>query len=164
MVFLHWGTSFLSKVRNLKKLSIDYSNNGYARVSLSIDKKSLRFYVHRLVGYAFLGLDLTDKTLQINHKDGIKSNNTVDNLEILTSSANHIHAYKVLGRKSSVPKGASSKLSYTYKITHPSGEIEEIKGLKEFCRKFRLSVIKLSEISRGLRKQHKGFKAERITS
>jgi hypothetical protein len=49
--------------------------------------------VHRLVGIAFLNLD-PDSDMVINHKDGDKSNNFVDNLEVVTHSRNIKHAYE----------------------------------------------------------------------
>ncbi len=143
-------------------LKVDYSNKGYARVSLTVGGLSKRFYVHRLVGFAFLNLDIFDSKSQINHKDGIKSNNQIDNLEIMNSSENHKHAYRTLLRKSSVPKGCNSKLAFTYLVTHPDGRTETIRGLNDFCKNSNLSPTKLSEVSRGLRNHHKNFKAERI--
>ncbi len=143
-------------------LKVDYSNKGYAKVSLTVDGLSRRFYVHRLVGFAFLNLDIFDSKSQINHKDGIKSNNSMDNLEIVNSSENHKHAYRVLLRQPSVPKGDTSKLAFTYLVTRPDGSIETIRGLNAFCKNNNLSPTKLSEVSRGLRNPHKNFKAERI--
>lgn len=43
--------------------------------------------------------------LQVNHKDGQRSNNALSNLEYVTCSENHKHAYAVLGRKKTITKG-----------------------------------------------------------
>jgi len=65
---------------------------GYFRVALLKNRKSRRFSIHRLVATAFIS-NLCNKN-EVNHKDGIKTNNTVKNLEWVTSSENSIHAVK----------------------------------------------------------------------
>ncbi|CAK0880784.1 unnamed protein product [Prorocentrum cordatum] len=49
--------------------------------------------VHRLVAEAFLGPPPSPRHVHINHKDGIKSNNHVTNLEYATPSQNVIHSF-----------------------------------------------------------------------
>jgi|DEB0MinimDraft_10_1074344.scaffolds.fasta_scaffold95209_1 hypothetical protein len=65
--------------------------NGYEAVSLWMDGKQYPRYVHRLVAEAFIS-DCSE--FAINHIDGIKTNNHIDNLEIVTYSENQHHAYK----------------------------------------------------------------------
>ncbi|CAL1144780.1 unnamed protein product [Cladocopium goreaui] len=48
-------------------------------------------FVHRLVARAFLGPPPTSEHNQINHKDGIKSNNAISNLEYVTPAENRAH-------------------------------------------------------------------------
>ena len=47
--------------------------------------------VHRLVAASFLGLPPSPERTQVNHKDGNKSNNAVDNLEYVTPAENMAH-------------------------------------------------------------------------
>jgi hypothetical protein len=67
------------------------NNHGYLLAHLSKHNIKRAFQVHRLVAIAFIrqpeGLD------QVNHKDGIKTNNHVDNLEWTNNSGNQLHAY-----------------------------------------------------------------------
>jgi hypothetical protein len=63
---------------------------GYCRVQLQRDGNYKNFMVHRLVAEAFLDNHKTE----VNHKDGVKHNNRVSNLEWVTSSENLIHAYE----------------------------------------------------------------------
>lgn len=65
---------------------------GYSRVDLySDDGKPHTKKVHRLVAEAFLDCD-PDRD-QINHKNGIKTDNRVENIEWCTRSENTRHAY-----------------------------------------------------------------------
>lgn len=71
--------------------------DGYMRVGLSINKKLRTIPVHRLVGFVFIRIpdhlkEYKYKELQINHKDGIKHNNCVYNLEWCTDNENKKHA------------------------------------------------------------------------
>jgi hypothetical protein len=73
--------------RNLKPCK---SSHGYMVVGLHCNGKRSTEFVHRLVVQAFIGA--IDKGLHVNHKDGIKTNNCVSNLEIVTPSENAQHA------------------------------------------------------------------------
>src|ERR1035437_8068404 len=76
----------------LKTLKPATDSKGYLRVGMSINGKLNIFKVHRLVGECFV--DNPNNLPQINHKDGIKSNNYPSNLEWCTNRENIIHAYK----------------------------------------------------------------------
>lgn len=54
-------------------------------------------YIHRLVYETFVGE--IPEGLEINHKDGNRANNALDNLECLTHRANIKHSFDVLNRK-----------------------------------------------------------------
>lgn len=73
---------------------------GYLFVSLSKDGKRYLKKVHRLVAQAFIPNPF--RKPQINHKNGDKTNNGIDNLEWVTNAENMLHAYRVLGRKPSI--------------------------------------------------------------
>jgi hypothetical protein len=64
--------------------------NGYLMVVLSNRGILKHVTVHRLVANAFI--PITDKSLCVNHLDGVKTNNYVSNLEWVTSKENNKHA------------------------------------------------------------------------
>ena len=68
-------------------LSIYDNGNGYVFVKI----KGKQYYVHRLVAQAFI--PNPENKPQVNHKDGRKWNNALENLEWATPSENGIHAY-----------------------------------------------------------------------
>jgi hypothetical protein len=75
--------------------------NEYYVVTLSINGKTYREYVHRIIAMAFLeipekyaSLNLTVEMLEVNHKDGNKGNNALYNLEWSTGTDNKKHAYQ----------------------------------------------------------------------
>ena len=68
------------------------SRHGYFRVVLSINNHQKKYFVHRLVMLAFVGV--CPDGLEVNHIDGNKLNNRLDNLEYISRSENQKHAYK----------------------------------------------------------------------
>ena len=66
--------------------------DGYMEVGLTKNKTRKTFIVHRLVAKTFI--ENKNNKKEVNHKDGIKTNNNALNLEWVTSSENQIHAIK----------------------------------------------------------------------
>ena len=75
-------------------LSSSRSSDGYLRVSLNGRVER----AHRIVLVAFFGPP--GHKQQCNHKNGVKDDNRIENLEWCTSQENINHAFRVLGRQS----------------------------------------------------------------
>ena len=76
-----------------KELTQIPNRKGYVEVRLFLDSKSTAKIVHRLVANAFI--PNCDNKSQVNHIDGNKLNNRIDNLEWVTNSENQLHAYSL---------------------------------------------------------------------
>lgn len=75
-----------------KELMLAKDKKGYLRVRIYIGGLRKTIKVHRAVAIAFI--PNPENKPEVNHKDGDKANNCVDNLEWATSSENVKHAYK----------------------------------------------------------------------
>jgi len=75
------------------------NSRGYVRFDLSEHGRRFVVAAHRAVAEAFI--PKVDGKSYVNHKDGNKLNNNVQNLEWCTCSENTTHAFNVLGRKPS---------------------------------------------------------------
>lgn len=73
-------------------LKPDVGKYGYRRVTLSINGKTLRDLVHRIVAEIYL--PNPDNKPQVNHIDNDRGNNAVSNLEWCTISENALHGVK----------------------------------------------------------------------
>lgn len=73
--------------------SINVYKTGY-RVSLWKDGKPYTLLVARLVGFTFYNKDINDHSLTIDHLDGNRLNNKLDNLEIVSLGENIRRAFK----------------------------------------------------------------------
>jgi DNA-binding transcriptional regulator YiaG len=111
-------------------LSFDKSSD-YCRVTL-VDKNSnkKRFLVHRLVCENFLFNKKQKRT--VNHIDGNKKNNFLNNLEWMSYSENHKHAYK---------NGLKNKKG----VKHHLSKFSE-NDIKFIRSKTKLSIRQLSEL------------------
>lgn len=83
--------SNLGRVKNSKGkfISIYLSKKGYQKVSFNGTSK----FVHRLV--ALLFCDNPEGKPQVNHIDGVKTNNIYTNLEWVTNAENQLHAWRM---------------------------------------------------------------------
>jgi hypothetical protein len=91
-------------------LSYSYDDGGYPQVFLWKDYRQHTIKIHRLVAEAFLGP--RPPGAQVNHIDGDKTNNRIDNLEWVTNQENSWHAYRVIdGRASIEYKGEKMSLA-----------------------------------------------------
>lgn len=95
-------------LRKGKILKPSKTDKGYLRISLSIKSNKKNFLVHRLVAETFI--ENLNNLPDVNHKDGNKENNRVNNLEWVTKQENHIHAAKT-GLKAKQEKHGCSKLT-----------------------------------------------------
>ncbi|HGB6109795.1 TPA: NUMOD4 domain-containing protein [Salmonella enterica subsp. enterica serovar Thompson] len=74
-------------------------NKGYVAVSLLKGGVSTRVKVHRLIASVFIRLPMEGE--QVNHINGIRDDNRVDNIEWVTCQQNIRHSFDVLNKKSS---------------------------------------------------------------
>lgn len=84
--------SGILRVLKEKLLKPDVDKAGYLLIGLRKDNIQKKFLNHRLVAAAFI--PNPSNKLEVNHINGIKSDNRVENLEWVTSSENKIHAFK----------------------------------------------------------------------
>lgn len=93
-----YKVSNLGNIKSLKRpgakeklLKGEIDQDGYIRITLAKNGKTKKYKAHRLVMMAFNNTN--DSSLQINHIDGNKKNNKLENLEWCTASYNTRHSY-----------------------------------------------------------------------
>lgn len=90
-----------------EKILKQYWCRGYLRVKLHASQKKRSYFVHRLVLGSFVGID--DKT--VNHRDEVKFNNKLENLEYLSIAENIRYGTGV--KRSAVKRKISDKVKRT---------------------------------------------------
>lgn len=102
------GTYWVSdkaRVKNRKGLILKQTPNtsGYLATRLCRGNREYKWwFIHRLVALAFI--PNPESKPDVNHKDGDKFNNAIENLEWVTKHENHIHRVYVLKRSMKPPK------------------------------------------------------------
>ncbi len=109
------GEVYSNKTGNLKKLQPGNHGHGYLLVVLRQNGKPYTRTVHRLMAMTFLDFD---PNLDVNHIDGNKLNNKLENLEMCTRSENIKHAYRLGLSNSRGERHSQNKLNTqeVYKI------------------------------------------------
>ena len=98
--------------KGIERVLKPYGNGaGYYQVDPCKDGVKKKKSIHRLVMLAFVG----ESDLQVNHKNGIKTDNRLENLEYCTRSENAQHAFDTglnIGRRGE--KNSNSKLTRAF--------------------------------------------------
>lgn len=123
---------------------------GYVNVTLYHGKKSCSYPIHVLIAKAYISNPENKKI--VNHKDGNKLNNDIENLEWVTTKENDVHA-QMLGlrpqytekqkaaRRTSGLRSCRQNAKKLRKITF--GEAECIRIIKKYCK---VSYLKLGKL------------------
>ena len=104
---------------------------GYLTVVLTKpDKSRHSLTIHRLVATAFLG----DGTgLQVNHKNGVKTDNSVDNLEWCTQLENMQHAHRtgLIPSRRGLSPDQVREVRSLLEAGHPQVNISKLLGIEQ---------------------------------
>jgi hypothetical protein len=128
-----------------KELKQHIDKYGYKRVNLFINNKNTQKQVHRLVAIAFI--PNVENKPQVNHINGIKTDNRVENLEWCTNQENRNHA---------VNNGLHKHQKYeVFKNNISLGIYNSSKIISE---KFNLDQSAICKVANGKYKTTKGYK------
>ena len=151
----NYEVSNIGDIRNKttnKILSPYTDKDGYKHVTISINGKNHHLSIHRAVAIAFI--PNPENKPQVNHINGVKSINVVNNLEWATNSENTKHAFDT-GLKHSII-GSNNVLSiYTDKDIKKVCQLLE-KGMsnKEISKKTGVNRKYITDIKKGRRWKH----------
>lgn len=131
----------------IRKLKPNTDGSGYLFVRIDKDIKK----VHRLVAETFISNP--ENKPEVNHKNGIKTDNRMENLEWVSHSENNKHKYRVLGYKASNPMkgkfGKDNHLSKNVIQTQDGKFIAFYNGIREAERQTGINHHRISECCRG---------------
>jgi hypothetical protein len=102
-----------------KLMTLQTKEDGYKRLNFTVNRKTKNMRVHRLVAHAFLAMPL-DSELTVDHINGIKDDNRLVNLRVVTQYENNVfHCSKQRELPTQVIK---VKRTGRYKVTKCYGD------------------------------------------
>lgn len=142
------GKTRFTYTKKGKILSQEKQNGGYLVVSICVNNRRKVCTVHRLVASAFI--ENPNGHEEVNHRDGDKTNNRVENLEWLSRSENLKHSYRTLKRKGNRKPIICIETKRVYS------------SCKEASDKTGINVSSINHAVNGLYETAGGFRWERI--
>lgn len=143
------GHTFMRKGKIISQCTM---KRGYKRVYLSKDSKQYNIQVHRAVAEAFIpnpyGLP------QVSHINGVKDDNSPDNLEWTSNHDNYLH---------SLDNGLRPKDVYPKRVGQFSlnGElIQEFFSIRQCSKKLNISDSTIHRVCSGKKESHNGYKLQ----
>lgn len=154
-----YEVSNMGRVKSIKRnkmLKPMKKRSGYYAVGLY--KDAIRKYVslHRVVAFAFLG-DPPEGKDQINHKDGDKSNNCVNNLEWCNQSENLAHSFRIGLRDHNMERLIETNRRPVKQYDMKNNLIQEWDSMSEAARTLNLDVSNICNCCKGLIKSTGGY-------
>lgn len=125
--------------------------NGYEAVNLiDLCNRRKTYNVHRLVAETFLGKIPTN--MQVNHINGNKFDNRLENLEIVTPSENSLHAFRT-----GLAKPTDNGLKKQVSVIKEGVVVGTYCSIRELCRQMKFERRSVMRALNGTKKQYKGY-------
>jgi len=134
-----------------KKLLTPVKNSGYHSFNLHKNKSGKIIKAHRIVMEAFKG----KSSLTINHINGVKTDNRLENLEYCSHRDNLLHAFR-LGLKCCKGENNSQNKLVEEDVHCIHSLLKQGMLQKDIAKKFNVSVPTISDIKRGHTWRHLG--------
>jgi NUMOD4 motif len=132
------------------------NDDGYLKYTLSKDGECFSVIGNQIIAKAFLVNPRPDIYFQTNHKNGVRHDNRVVNIEWCDADYNNNYKYDILGFK--FPKGEENALSKEIVVTYPDGREENIKGILEASRRLNLLRKGIYKVLKKESQEYKGYK------
>lgn len=124
---------------------------GYCRVTLYKNGKKKYFTIHRLVMLSFVG----ESKLQVNHINGIKDDNRLENLEYCAASENIKHAFKMGLSCKKGENNTQSKLTEKVVIEIKTALLTPYRGINnDLAKKYGVTRYAITDIKIGKTWKH----------
>jgi hypothetical protein len=144
------GSTYKRKSKLLKNV---LQLSGYVTVYLTTNNKGTYVVLHRILALTFIPNEDESKNI-INHKNGIKHDNSLDNLEWCNNKENCEHAYKMGLAK----KGKFHYLSKKIGMFTMNGELlETFDCLPQIREKYGYNIKNIHSVIKGKRNKANNF-------
>lgn len=122
----------ITKLGKLSKSKI--GKDGYVGANVTFEDGFHAGSLHRAVAYAFIPNDDPINKIEVNHKDGIKHHNYVENLEWVTKKENQQHEVRVMQQR-------NGENNYNKKLSD-----REVLEIYELCKSQTLYYKEIAEM------------------